>query len=242
MKIILSISLFILIFTNSNFAQTASLSLGTQVPLQYQTAINIRPIKQFSAGFGYGILTKPYDGVILDILGMFGTEEELLQIIDCAFDKGKILQGDVNFHFKHNYFKAFGQRIQLDAGTTTTELLEEKSQLDFTIFSLMPWWDPLSINIQSTLYNFGIGYGHSFPIKKVEGLSINLEFNFSKTFTSKNTMSSNYENLDKTTQIQNLYQEIDTYLNNDIYTQYVFVPSFNVFLTYTFQGKNRFEN
>lgn len=240
MKKKLLLSVFVFVFINSNFAQTASLSFGTQVPLQYQTAINFRPIKQFSSGFGYGILTKPYDGIILDILGKFGTEDELLQIIDCAFEKGKILQGDVNFHFKHNYIKIFGQRIQLDAGTTTTELLEEKSQLDFSVFQLLPLWDPLAINIQSTLFNLGIGYGHSFSINKIEGLSINLEFNFSKTFTSNNTMSSNYESLDKTNKIQNLYQEIDTYLNDEIYTQYVFVPSFNVFLTYTLQGEKQF--
>jgi hypothetical protein len=233
--------LFLFGFVFTTFGQTASISVGTQIPLQYQAIVNVRPIKNFSASFGYGILTKPYDGAILDILRLFDTDEQLLNIIDCAFDKGIILETNLNYHFKRNYFKVLGQKINLQAGTTTTELLEEKSQLDFSIFGAFQFLNPLKIDIESKLFNLGIGYGRTFPIKNIEGLSVNLEFNISKTFGSKNTMSSNYTNLDKTNKIQDLYIEIDKYLNDEIYVKYVYVPTFNVYLTYTFRGKNRFD-
>jgi hypothetical protein len=69
---------------NKEFSKS-SVFIGTQVPLQNTIGYGYQFSDRFSARAQVGILTKPYDGLIINSLEAFGLDKYLGKVIKKAF-------------------------------------------------------------------------------------------------------------------------------------------------------------
>jgi hypothetical protein len=204
--------------------------IGTQMPLQYTIGYGYQFSDRFSASAQAGILTKPYDGLIINSLEAFGLDKYLGRVIKKAFNKGTVLGIGTNYHFGKNYVGLSGQYIHLQGGgITPADALSVYFKKDFSSF------DPTGLPVfefamQSNILNIGTFFGHKFQLNKPQ-LSINAEVGLSKIVASKNSFSSNRSLIDQTAFSRNLYKELDKEMRK-AYWKYGFIPTLSIYFVY----------
>ncbi|NOS91324.1 MAG: hypothetical protein HOP30_05345 [Cyclobacteriaceae bacterium] len=204
-----------------------SVKIGTQIPLQYAVQYDYQWNKHWSANAQVGVLTKPYDQVILDVLKAFGVEQSIVNVLTNAFNFGVISQVGTNYHFGKNYVGVTGSWIHLQAADTPISAIQTAFNVNVGSYPVRPRQNaqsPIAITLSSDLYNAGILYGRRFTFKNPK-IEIHTEFSFSKTLASSSYVESPQRSL------ENLSELIDTELKSD-YSSYGYLPSINVFFVY----------
>lgn len=223
-----------------SFSQSAhSIKIGTEIPLQYSIMYEQKIKENITSNIQLGILTKPYDKIILSILQSLGTDKAIIKMIEDAFSFGNLISAGVNYHKNKNYVGFFSQYINLKAGTSSTEMLENYFQLDINDFIQIDGGQLnkitykgqelefiIPIKLKSELYQIGFLYGRRFPL--TEHFEICSEFALSKTFYSRNTLY--IFNSQSPLIINNI---IDSELKQ-VYLKYSFIPTLNLRCSYFF--------
>jgi hypothetical protein len=217
----------------ASHAQTSrhSFSIGTQVPLQYTIGYEYQVSDHFSAQAQGGLLTAPYDQVILSVMKSFGVDDSLKSLIEDAFKMGTIVAVGTKYHFNENHYIGIdGQWIQLNGGGVAADLASAYFGRDISPLRQGSNTIPLELTLQSTLYMAGITYGRRFHFAN-PSFEIAAEISISKCFSSNNSFSSNHPRLDGTQQVKKLYSDLDSDLNFS-YSRYVYVPTLNVYFVW----------
>jgi hypothetical protein len=203
------------------------IKVGSQIPIQYAAQYDFLTSKHFSVNAQLGILTKPYDQVILNILESFGVSEEVVDVLTYAFDFGLVSQMGVNYHFKKNYLGVTGSWIHLRASDTPVAIMESAYNVDVSSYPTRPKQNtssPITITLASELFTTGILYGRRFNFKNPR-VELHTELGFAKVIASKNYVDSAQRSL------TNLSALVDEELDDD-YLAYGYLPSINLFLVY----------
>ncbi len=232
MKILYLIFLFSIFHLQSGVAQESGhrINMGTHFPLEYNIGYNYQYHPSLSAYAEFGVLTKPYDGVILDILELFGTDEGWVRLIEDAFNFGMIASAGHNFHFNKHYAGVYFQAIGLSGSESPLGAYQNYfEKQDYSAFALVYGVD---LTVNSTLYQAGIMYGYRFPLKK-SNWEIATEIRFSKNIASTNEFTSNRPYLDSTMPVKLLYNELDNEIK-ETYLKYAYLPTLSLIFQYRF--------
>jgi hypothetical protein len=218
--------LFLLILATHLQAQH-SIKVGTQIPLQYAVQYDYQWNKHWSANAQVGVLTKPYDLVILDVLKAFGVDQSIVNVLTNAFNFGVISQVGTNYHFGKNYVGVTGSWIHLQAADTPISAIQTAFNVNVSSYPVRPRQNaqtPIAMTLSSDLFNAGILYGRRFTFKNPK-IELHTEFSFAKTLASSSYVESPQRSLEKLSEL------IDTELKSD-YSSYGYLPSINVFFVY----------
>jgi hypothetical protein len=221
---------FIICCCNISSAQASrhSFSIGTQIPLQYTLGYEYQVSDHFSAQIQGGLLTSPYDQVILSVMKSLGVDDSLKNMINDAFKLGTIVGVVTKYHFNENHYIGItGEWVRLNGGDVAADLLSAYFGRDISPLKHGAYSSPLQLTMQSSLYLAGITYGRRFHFSN-PAYEIAAEISVTKCFASTNSFSSNRPRLDGTQQVKLLYSELDSDLNSD-YSRYVYVPTLNVY-------------
>ena len=215
----------------SLFAQH-KIKLGSQIPIQYALQYDYQIHKKWSLNGQVGVLTKPYDEVILEVMRSFGVDQEIVNVLSNAFQLGIVTQGGVNYHFGKNYVGALGSWIHLKAADTPVSAVEAAFNVSVASYPTRPRQsnlNPVSLTLASDLYNVGILYDRRFTFANPK-IELHTEFSFAKTIASSSYVESPQRAL------ESLSTMVDAELKTT-YLDYGFLPSINVFFVYKF-GRN----
>lgn len=204
-----------------------TIKVGSQIPIQYAVQYDYQPSKRFSGNAQVGVLTKPYDQVILVTLQSLGVSEEIVDVLTYAFDVGLISQAGTNYHFKKNYMGLTAAWIHLRASDTPVGVMESAFNVDIDSYPARPKQSVASlvnISLASDLLTAGILYGRRFTFKNPR-VEVCTEIGFAKVIASKSYVESPQRSL---TTLSTL---VDEELNED-YLTYGYLPSINLFLVY----------
>lgn len=212
-----------LLFTcNLLQAQKSNVIMGTKVPLNYTLGFGQQVYSGLSLNIHAGILTKPYDQAIVEIMKTLGADKALANTIGEAFTIGYNIQPSVKYSLGKYYIGLSYAYYSLWANDVSRESIE-----DYYGVSLP--FRPLRTNtfdMNSRLHNTGVYFGRSFNLDSPEW-SLDLELGIHKTFSSANKLHADYGEL---TTVNNL---IDNELD-EVYKQYGYLASLNVFIVYSF--------
>jgi hypothetical protein len=210
-------------------AQRSSLKVIAEVPLHFGIGYEGRIGGGFSAGGSLGVLTSPNSDLIITYLKIIGTDEELVLIIDDAFQLGWVGEINVNYCFKRNYAGIFSQAIGAQAGDVDPELIEDYFDVELDDYPLKPGGSNVSeknVTVRTRLYQLGLLYGRRFPLKDNRfeidaevGLSTNIG-STSKIYSDNRDFPALNERLNVTLQ--------------DFYSDYALIPSAAVMFVYKF--------
>lgn len=208
-----------------------SVFIGTQFPLQYTAGINYHFTPAISARAQVGLLTKPYDWLVLKTMERFGLEESKSRLIERALDHGLLFSVGANYHLGKNHIGIYGQYSQLRGSITLEEALgaylnTDVSFLDPLGFSL------LELSAKSSLVNLGVLYGRKFVLPNPK-FEIVAEAGIARVITSTNTFESNQGLLERLPVVQQLYTRLDNDFSN-AYRKYGYLPTINLYLNYRF--------
>ena len=216
-------------FFTAAIAQRSSLKVIAEIPLHFGIGYEGRIAGGFSAGGSLGILTSPNSDLIITYLRVIGTEEELVLIIDDAFQLGWVGEVNVNYNFKRNYVGIFSQAIGAQAGDVESELIEDYFDVELDDYPLKPGGSNISeknLTVRTRLYQLGLLYGRRFPLKDKRfeidaevGLSLNIG-STSKVYSDNRDFSALNERINVT--LQGFYQD------------YAYIPSAAVMFVYKF--------
>ena len=204
--------------------------VGTQIPLQFTAGYQYQVSVHFSARAQAGILTRPYQGLIVNSLEAFGLDKNLGRVIKKAFRTGTLLGIGTNYHFGKNYIGVAGKYIHLKGGgITPADALSVYFKQDFSGF------DPTGLpafefNMQSDIFNIDALFGHEFQLQHPR-LSINAEFSLSKIIASQNNFYSNRSLIDGTAFARNIYKQLDKEIQSAFW-KYGVIPTISVYLVY----------
>jgi len=219
---------FLLIgFSQGAFAQRSSLKVIAEVPLNFGIGYEGQISKHFSAGGSVGVLTSPNSDLIITYLKFIGTDEELVLMIEDAFQLGIVGELNVNYNFKRNYVGIFAQAIGAQAGDVSSELVEDYFGTSIEDYPLLNGATNLSeknLTVRTRLYQAGMLYGRRFPLKN-KRLEIDVELGLSANIGSTSKFYS--ENRD----YSELNERFDVVLD-DFYKAYAFIPSLGVTFVY----------
>ncbi len=218
-KTVFQITIIIILLANTTFAQKSIIQLGTQIPLMYSIGYELDINNKISFNTQIGILTKPYDVTILEILKLFGTEEPLTNTIGEAFNFGFIFQPTIKYNFKKNYIGAYYSYYSLNAEETPTDAIENYYNI-YLPSRIKNRTNEFILN--SKLHNIGLLFGRKFELKNPT-LELRLELAFAKTFKSKSKLSSEFGDMSTISSL--IDNELDYY-----YINYGYLPSFNIFI------------
>jgi hypothetical protein len=225
---------FIFCFALGSQAQKHHIMLGTDVPLQYALGYEYKPVKWLGLQAKAGILTSPYDQVILNTLSLFGVEKGVVNIINGAFDFGEVAQVGINFHIQKWYCSIYTQYFLLKASNIPENLIESYYGYDFTPINLSGGLlnlrrNEIEITMQSKLLQAGLGFGRK--INLCEWAELRLEL-----MAGKNIW--NNTNIDVSSvkgtvygllyNEEDLKKELEAELKNT-YKTYAYTPSLNVY-------------
>ena len=229
--------LFILLVLPAGFgalqAQQLKVSAGTQVPVQYAVGIQYRPFPSFSAQAGLGVITRPYDGMILQFLEWFNTDQEYLRMIEGAFEAGGSADLRLQGHLGNWYLGAYAQYITLRAADRPLDLIENYYNIDLDGF---PEFRRLNITsnevqLKSELFQLGVAAGREFHFASPRW-GMFLEVSVSKNIASRNRGYANGKEMRTLTVL--IDDELDP-----VYRAYAYIPSVNVGVTYRFVPGNQ---
>lgn len=210
----------------------SSIFIGTQIPLQFTAGYAYQISHHFSAKAQAGLLTRPYDGLIVNSLQAFGMDKNLGRVIKKAFRTGSLLGIGLDYHFGKNYAGISGQYIHLKGGgITPADALSVYFNHDFSSF------DPAGLpvfefNMQSDILNINALYGHEFQLSNPH-LSINTEVGLTKIVASKNYFSSNRSLVDGTAFARNIYNQLDKEMRTSFW-KHGYIPTLSIYLVYRF--------
>lgn len=223
---LLSTLIFILHFSAN--AQKHSVKIGTDIPLQYALGYDFQVHHKATAGVKMGILTTPYDDILLGLFELMGGSERILDVIKDGFHNGLIFELGGNYYFKGNqFFGLSGQYIDLRASEARADAIETLLNIDFSNFPI-----PLNniapddiIYVNSQLYQLVIRYGWEKQMKNPR-FKIRLEVSLSINLSSRSRIKSDLYDI----------SEISDDVNNslrDFYHQYAYIPTFGIYFVYT---------
>jgi hypothetical protein len=202
--------------------------IGTQIPFQYNIGYENRFTGRFSANLQAGILTKPYDQAIINIMSKLGVGDVYIRVLESAFKFGFVGDLSGRYHFGKNYTGIYGQFIRLSGQDTPSGLVESAFKVNLSNYPRKRN-QPIpaageNLFIQSSLVQLGILYGRRFLFKDPQW-EIHAEFSISKNISSQTKVTS------ETREVVNL----QTLINNELvslYKDYAYIPSLNVYLVY----------
>lgn len=230
--IILIFFLIVLCYTGSFAQQTSpSIMVGTQIPLQYTLGFNYPFSPVISARAQVGLLTKPYDRMMLGIMENFGLEKNLGRLIEKSLDHGLMFTLGGNYHIGKNYIGIFGQHARLkgDISLENAAIAYFDSDLSF----LSPFgMSLLEVSARSNIYNVGILYGRKIilPNPRFEILA---EAGIAKVLLSKNYFSTNQRLVEQLPLVKQVYRNMDRDFQ-EAYLRYGYIPTINLYLNYHF--------
>jgi len=210
-------------------AQRSSLKLAAEFPLHFGIGYEGLIGRGVSAGGSMGVLTSPNSDLIISYLRFIGTDEELVLILEDAFQFGIVGEININYNFKRNYLGIFSQVIGAQAGDVSAHLLEDYFNVDLEDYPLKPGGSTIqekNLKIRTRLYQLGVLYGHRFPLKDSR-FEIDAELGLSANIGSITKLYS--DNRD--------FAELNERLNfelSNFYHEYAFIPSVGIMFVYKF--------
>jgi hypothetical protein len=208
------------------------LMIGTQVPVQFTAGYQYNASDRFAIRGQFGVLTPPYDKIILKSMEAFGFEKKLSLALDEAFRSGLVGTLAPQLRFGNHSVVLQGQFINLSGSINLQRAAELYLDRDLPELSGIPFLPALmpTLTTRSNLFMLGLGYGWRFspPDSRV---SLQLEAGFSKILASGSKFSSNIAVLDNTALARGAYGQMQNRLR-DSYRQYGYVPSLGVYLVY----------
>ena len=212
------------------------LMIGTQVPVQFTAGYQYNAGDRFAIRGQFGLLTPPYNKVILRSMEAFGFDKKLSRAVDEAFRRGLVGTLAPQLRFGNHSVVLQGQYVSLNGSialSRAAELYLDRDLPDLSAIPFLPVATP-TLNTRSNLFVLGLGYGWRIapPDSRV---SLQLEAGFSKILASANRFSSNIGILDRTGLAQGVYGQMDNRLK-DSYRKYGYVPSLGVYLVYALDG------
>lgn len=219
MRKIVVVILFLLSHRNNVMSQSKEILIGIDFPLYYSLGYEQKLSNHFSLNGKLGVLTKPFDVVILNTLKMFDGDELLVNTIGDAFSVGISLQPTLKWYFRKTYFGLSYSFLTLKANDCPSEAIEKYYGIS------VPNRRSNSFSLQSYLHNAGINFGRRFGFKNTR-FSINLELSVLKTFASRSYLKDDQEQT-----IETLSNAINNELNR-YYIGYGYLPSINVSVVY----------
>lgn len=87
--------IFLSISVKAQSTKDIILEVGTELPLNYSIGFGYNYIEDLHLSFRAGILTRPYDLLILEILEFTGTEESLVNTVRDAFTHRLMAKGGI---------------------------------------------------------------------------------------------------------------------------------------------------
>jgi hypothetical protein len=211
---------------SSLFAQH-SIKIGTQFPSQYAVQYDYQFHPKWSANGQVGVLTEPYDQIILSLLQTLGVEKALVSVISNTFKFGTISQLGINHHFKKNYVGVTGSWMHLQAANASVASVESAFNTTVASYPFRPRQTtsgPVSLTLASDLYNVGALVGHRFTFKNPR-IELHTEFSFAKVVGSTSTVESPQKSVETLSALVD--QELKT-----TYLDYGYLPSINVYFVY----------
>lgn len=208
-------------FSFSSKSQNSEIFLGTNFPLFYTIGLEQNINNNFSLNVQLGILTKPYDKLIVNLLYKFDEDELLFNTIGEAFSYGFNFQPIFKWNFRKSYIGLSYSYLILTATDSPSDVIENYYGITLSLRRNN------NVTLKSNLHSSGLLYGRKFYLKNPK-LRINIEFSLLKTFAS-NTYIKNESGIE--------FEKLNASLNNDfeeIYLQYAFYPSINIYLVYIF--------
>lgn len=213
--------LFWLIFNPMVFSQSSRIQIGTQIPLNYSLGYEYQPNEKFSFNVQGGILTKPYDVTILEILKALGTKNAIIFAIKKSFNFGYVFQPTFKYHFSDYYIGAAYSFYSLYSNNVeASDLYRRFNMISIDLFNSN------LIKLKSNLSNAGIVFGRDFELKD-PSWKITLEGSIQKTFYSKSKL---YSDIGVVTSLSDkVSDELNIY-----YIEYGYLPSINIFISKSF--------
>lgn len=220
-EIFIALVLLVSISANAQNEKTVIFEFGTEFPLNYSLGFGADIYDNIQFTFRTGILTKPYDAIILKTLDLFGVNESYTNSIGDAFTHGIVLKGGLNYNFEGFHIGAYYSFFRLNAADVPTDLLNNFYGINLPLSST---FDFIEYHLSSNLHNLGVLVGKSFPIN--DQFSIVGELALAKTIASKNGISSNYDK-EMVIATNIIHKELDP-----LFKKYGFLPSLNIFLRF----------
>lgn len=206
--------------------QKSSFYAGSNIPLFYSMGYDYRFIDKASFDIQLGLLATPYDKVILKVLEVFDTDEMLVNTIGEAFSVGYNFQPSVRWHFGKYHLGIYYSYLMLHANESPASAMENY----YGVSIPDPQYRELSLH--SNLHSGGLVFGRKFQFKN-PSYSLNLELSAAKTFASQSLLKGkDGRTLKYMSEL--IHTELSIY-----FTDYGYLPSVNVFFTYTLPGRKR---
>lgn len=221
MRKIFYILLFILFNLQHSEAQNTELFGGLNLPLNYALGYQQGIDSNFSVSFQAGLLTKPYNTIIIDVIEYFDANESVVNIIRNARSRGVNMQTGFKYHVNKGYVGASYACLILTVEDYMANVLYNYSGLELEL----PRNTYLTLN--SYLHNAGVFFGRKVAFNDPR-FSINIELAFQKTFYS----TSNIKN-DTGQEITSLHEVVNKDLT-EYYLDYGIMPSLNLYFSYSF--------
>jgi hypothetical protein len=217
--------------TNTEKDAGPSIMVGTQIPLQYSIGINYHFSPVISARAQFGLLTKPYDRMVLAIMEQFGLEKSINRIIERSLNNGLMYTLGGNYHFGKNYVGIYGQHARLSGNISLEDAASAYFSRDLSFLS--PFGvSLLEISAKSNLYNAGLLYGRRFTLSNPK-FEILAEAGIAKILGSNNQFSTNQRLLEQVPLVKQLYRNLDSDFAS-AYRRYGYLPTLNIYLNYHF--------
>ena len=217
--------ILLIFFSVSAIAQTEEkliIEVGTELPLNYSIGFASNITEELLFSFRAGIMTKPYDDLIIGFLGNIVTTEAETNTIRDAFTHGLMFKPGMNYRFSNFYTGVFYSYWRLFATDVPVDLLNNYFQL-----SLPPnFIDPIEYTLKSNLHNIGFVIGKTHTLKDNENIVLGTEFSIAKTVKTKNSLSNIYDN-EMTLASGYVHDEL-----NPLFLKYGYLPSFNFFIRF----------
>lgn len=221
-KVYLTLLLTFLL-VKANYAQKSSFQIGTQIPLMYSIGFEYETNSKVAFNVQAGILTKPYDAAILNVMKMFGTNEAVVYTIGESFKYGFIFQPSVKYYFNKRYYTGVSYSYYM----LFAEASSEDAIQDYYGIRLPPSISTTPLTLQSNLSNIGMYFGRKFNFKN-SNVKLLTEISFAKTVYSKSKLMADSR------AVPILIDKVDKDLNS-YYVDYGYLPSINVFVLVPFK-------
>ena len=212
----------------SGFSQHHYFQVGTNFPLQHSFRYDFRPLNAVSIFVEPGVLTQPYDRVIMEILRATGTDESTVELVENAFEFGYLGKTGINFHTNKWYFGAFYHYLLLTGSETPANAIKAYYDVNVNPLLIGPDWTGLKddVFVESQLHQVGLNAGRIFRFG--EGpFYLRMDLSLSKNIGSKTEMYSNNNDYSEES------EEMDENMR-ETYKKYAYLPGVGLYLGYSF--------
>jgi len=207
------------------FAQENQVFLGVNIPTFYTIGYQHSLNRHFSLNGQVGLLTDPFDEILVNVFESFDADEVLLNTVGEAFSYGLNFQPMLKWHIHKMYLGLTYSYLNLVAKDRPSDVLE--NYYGITVPSRR---SSSELTLISNLHNAGISFGRSFYFKD-PSFSIVVELSVLKTFASSSKIKDKYGD-----EFSSLSILVDEELSQ-YYLDYGFVPNISIYLVYTFKRR-----